>query len=68
MQIIWKRASWGGFESLMTMSDLKTARNLSSSYLPTGEYLRIYVGTEDISDLIQDIENSFLKMRKKFKL
>ncbi len=67
-KLFGKGASWGGFESLMTMSDLKTARNLSSSYLPTGEYLRIYVGIEDISDLIQDIENSFLKMRKKFKL
>ena len=67
-KLFGKGASWGGFESLMTMTDLKNSRNLSSSYLPSGQYLRIYVGIEDIRDLIEDIENSFLKMRKKFKI
>ncbi len=67
-KLFGKGASWGGFESLMTMSDLKNSRNLSSSYLPSGQYLRIYVGIEHITDLIEDISNSFSKMRKKFKL
>ena len=67
-KLFGKGASWGGFESLMTMTDLKNSRNLSSSYLPSGQYLRIYVGIEDIRDLIEDIKNSFLKMRKKFKI
>ena len=34
----------------MTMSDLVTARILPSSYIPNGQYLRIYVGIENIND------------------
>ena len=62
-----KGASWGGYESLMTMTDIKSNRTIKESYLPNGEYLRIYVGIENIEDIIDDVSISFTKMRKKFK-
>ena len=67
-KLFGKGASWGGFESLMTMTDLESSRSLSSSYIPQGQYLRIYVGIEDIKDLIEDINSSLHKMRIKFKI
>ena len=62
-----KGASWGGYESLMTMTDVKSNRTINTSYIPKGEYLRIYVGIENIEDILDDIRDSFTKMRKKFK-
>ncbi len=62
-----KGASWGGFESLMTMTDIKSNRTIKKSYVPNGEYLRIYVGIENIEDIIDDVSISFIKMRNKFK-
>ena len=62
-----KGASWGGYESLMTMKDIKLNRIINTSYVPNGEYLRIYVGIENIEDIIDDVSISFTKMRNKFK-
>ncbi len=62
-----KGSSWGGYESLMTMTDVKSNRTINTSYVPNGEYLRIYVGIENIEDILDDVKNSFTKMRKKFK-
>ncbi len=62
-----KGASWGGYESLMTMTDIKSNRTINTSYVPNGEYLRIYVGIENIEDILDDVSISFTKMRKKFK-
>ena len=62
-----KGASWGGYESLMTMTDIKSNRTINTSYVPKGEYLRIYVGIENIEDILDDVRNAFTKMRKKFK-
>ena len=52
----------------MTMMDLEPNRSLKNSYLPDGPYLRIYVGLENIEDLINDIENAINKMRKKYRI
>ena len=62
-----KGASWGGYESLMTMTDVKSNRTINTSYVPKGEYLRIYVGIENIEDILDDVRDAFTKMRKKFK-
>ena len=62
-----KGASWGGYESLMTMTDVKSNRTINTSYVPKGEYLRIYVGIENIEDILDDVRDSFTKVRKKFK-
>ena len=61
-----KGASWGGYESLMTMTDIKSNRTINTSYVPNGEYLRIYVGIESIEDILNDVSISLIKMRKKF--
>ena len=62
-----KGASWGGYESLITMTDVKSNRTINTSYVPKGEYLRIYVGIENIEDILDDVRDAFTKMRKKFK-
>ena len=62
-----KGSSWGGYESLMTMTDIKSNRTINTSYIPNGEYLRIYVGIENIEDILDDVRISFAKMRTKFK-
>ena len=62
-----KGASWGGYESLMTMTDVKSNRTINTSYVPKGEYLRTYVGIENIEDILDDVRDAFTKMRKKFK-
>lgn len=67
-RLFGKGASWGGYESLMTMTDIKSMRKLKTSYVPEGPYLRVYVGIEDPSDLINDIANAFNLMRKKIKI
>jgi len=51
----------------MTMTDIKSNRTIKKSYVPNGEYLRIYVGIENIEDIIDDVSISFTKMRNKFK-
>ncbi len=62
-----KGASWGGYESLMTMANVKSNRTINTSYIPKGEYLRIYVGIENVEDILDDVKDSFTKMRNKFK-
>ena len=55
-------ASWGGYSSLLSTMNVGENRYLKSSYVPTGEYLRIYAGSENIDDLINDLENGFTKL------
>jgi cystathionine beta-lyase/cystathionine gamma-synthase len=40
-------------------------RHLKSSYVPKGEYLRIYAGSENIDDLINDLEKGFTELNLK---
>lgn len=56
--------SWGGHHSLLATTDVSKWRNLSTSYVPSGQYLRIYTGTEGAKDLINDLDNAFNKMKE----
>ncbi len=56
--------SWGGHHSLLATTDVSKCRNLSSSYVPSGQYLRIYTGTEETKDLINDLDFAFKKMNQ----
>jgi cystathionine beta-lyase len=48
--------SWGGFESLITVtSNLKRIRTVTD-YSFKGPLVRIHVGLEDVEDLIADLE------------
>ncbi len=54
-------ASWGGFESLVLLSDGEIKRNFKSRTL-TGSAFRLHIGLEDKDDLIQDLKQAFEKI------
>jgi len=56
--------SWGGCSSLISTTNISESRSLNSSYVPSGQYLRIYTGTENTEDLIKDIDFALNKMEK----
>ena len=56
-------ASWGGYSSLLSTMNVAENRKLKSSFTPSGQYLRIYAGTEDTEDLINDLDNGFKKLK-----
>ena len=56
-------ASWGGYSSLLSTMNIAENRNLNSSYIPSGQYLRIYTGSEHIQDLKNDLDLGFQKLR-----
>ena len=45
--------------------DISQNRHLETSYVPKGEYLRIYAGSENIDDLINDLEKGFTELNLK---
>ena len=55
-------SSWGGYSSLLSTMNVSENRNLKSSFVPTGNYLRIYTGSEDTEDLIGDLNVGFEKI------
>jgi cystathionine beta-lyase len=61
-------ASWGGYSSLLSMMEISESRNVDTSYIPLGVYLRIYTGSENIIDLIDDLENGFKELRNYLKI
>ena len=63
-QIFGIGASWGGYSSLLSTMNVIENRNLKSSFIPSGQYLRIYTGTEDSKDLINDLNYGFEKLKQ----
>ena len=57
-------ASWGGYSSLLSTMSVSENRNLKSSYIPSGQYLRIYTGSEEIQDLKNDLDLGFKKLKE----
>ena len=56
-------ASWGGFESLILLTDPAAIRVATKERWETaGPTLRIHAGLEDIDDLIDDLEKGFERM------
>ena len=64
LEIFGIGASWGGYSSLVSTMDVKGSRNVKSSYVPKGPYLRIYTGSENFKDLENDFEHGLNEMRK----
>ena len=62
-QIFGIGASWGGYSSLLSSMNVAENRNLKSSFIPSGQYMRIYTGTEDSKDLINDLNSGFEKLK-----
>jgi cystathionine beta-lyase len=54
--------SWGGYESLMVPTYPATLRS-STKWDMGGPSVRIHVGLEDTSDLIEDLESGFARLR-----
>lgn len=50
--------SWGGFESLVQLVDLNTIKQHSYWNNSDNQVIRIYVGLEDASDLIDDLDQA----------
>jgi cystathionine beta-lyase len=51
-------ASWGGYESLVTIADLKSARTVTD-WSNAGSIVRLHIGLEDPDDLIEDLARAF---------
>jgi cystathionine beta-lyase len=60
LQIFGLGYSWGGFESLAVMSELKESRTVKK--WTEGPVIRLHVGLEDAADLIEDLERGFAAM------
>lgn len=54
-------ASWGGYESLATVT---TPPRSVTDWSKRGPFVRFHIGLEDSSDLIKDLENSLNKIRR----
>ena len=56
-------ASWGGFESLILLTDPKSIRVATlERWQNVGPTLRIHAGIEDADDLIADLEKGFERL------
>ncbi|UXC38866.1 cystathionine beta-lyase [Cupriavidus gilardii] len=56
-------ASWGGYESLATLSDLGRARSVDD-WSARGPIVRLHIGLEDPRDLIADLERGLAAMAR----
>lgn len=51
-------ASWGGYESLVALADMKRARSIAD-WSARGQVIRLHVGLEDPADLTADLARGF---------
>lgn len=54
--------SWGGFESLAVLGEMKKSRSVRP--WTEGPLIRLHVGLEDPQDLIDDLEGGFAAMKR----
>ncbi|MBI6279895.1 cystathionine beta-lyase [Proteus mirabilis] len=57
--------SWGGFESLILgyhPNDIKAMRQYDTQPTLAGTLFRVHIGLENIDDLIEDLEQAFLRI------
>lgn len=55
--------SWGGFESLLMQTKINSYRSVDTwDYDSFGQTFRIHVGLEDVTDLIDDLEDGFRRL------
>lgn len=51
-------ASWGGYESLVTLANLRNARSVTD-WSGRGQIIRLHIGLEDPADLLADLQQGF---------
>jgi cystathionine beta-lyase len=61
LQLFGLGASWGGFESLIIVASVKDRDNAADKAL--NPLLRLHIGLEDVSALIEDLERGFAAIR-----
>jgi cystathionine beta-lyase len=62
LQLFGLGASWGGFESLVMLTDLRKVRT-AVPWKPPGPAFRVHAGLEDAEDLIADMAQGFARLR-----
>ena len=60
LQLFGIGASWGGYESLVMLKDMRRLRSTEWPHAPW--LVRLSVGLEDADDLIADLESAFAQM------
>lgn len=58
LQLFGIGASWGGFESLAVLADMRRARSISD-WSSHGTVIRLHIGLEAVSDLMSDLDQAF---------
>ncbi|MGC1172925.1 cystathionine beta-lyase [Polaromonas sp.] len=58
LQLFGIGASWGGYESLVTLADMRRARSVAD-WSARGQMIRLHVGLEDPADLLADLAQGF---------
>ncbi|HSV52191.1 MAG TPA: cystathionine beta-lyase [Burkholderiaceae bacterium] len=58
LQLFGIGASWGGYESLVTLADMQRARSVAD-WSGRGPLIRLHAGLEDGADLVRDLEQGF---------
>jgi len=56
-------ASWGGFESLVTLADMTRARSVTD-WRGRGPVIRLHIGLESPVDLVDDLERAFATLQR----
>ncbi|MBT2326608.1 cystathionine beta-lyase [Variovorax paradoxus] len=51
-------ASWGGYESLVTLADMRKARSVTD-WTGRGQVVRLHIGLEEPADLLADLDRGF---------
>lgn len=62
LQLFGLGASWGGFESLITVADTGDRDSAADRLL--NPVLRLHVGLEDVADLIEDLQRGFAALER----
>ncbi|MFJ7285370.1 cystathionine beta-lyase [Pseudomonas sp. NPDC099000] len=57
LQVFGLGASWGGYESLITVADIKDRNSATERSL--NPVLRVHIGLEDVEALIEDLQRGF---------
>lgn len=57
LEVFGLGASWGGYESLITVADLKDRKSPTDRSL--NPVLRLHIGLEDVAALIEDLQRGF---------
>lgn len=58
LQLLGIGASWGGFESLAVLADMRRARSVTD-WSGHGQVIRLHIGLEGVSDLLADLDQAF---------